>query len=210
MSDLNDFLNAKPSKEEYRKKIFIVYEGHVTEKKYFTALDIKKNIDFIDCGDTPMCKVDRLNSLVESKGYKHNFKDEKIYVLDFDIVKSEGHKKNICNYLEEKFTIYYTNPCFELWLLLHFEQDINLLKSIKKDQIIKHAKKEKYLEFNGANDKGLSDTDIVNLKSRVPVAIKTACEIGIEYKILTKENLNEILNYENMTNLDKLLAEIAV
>lgn len=209
MSDLNEFLEASPKQEEYRKKIFIVYEGRVTEKKYFNSISIKKNINLIDCGDTPMCKVDRLNSLVKAKGYEGDFSDEKIYVLDFDIIESDGHKLNIYDYLDSDFVVYYTNPCFELWLLYHFETDENVMKTIRKDRIVTYTKRKEYLEFSGGDNKDLTETDIIELKNRIPDAIEFAKKIGIEYKQLTKENLETILQEINLTNLDILLNEIA-
>lgn len=187
-----------------------MYEGKRTENAYFTNLSIKKNIELIDCGDSPMCKAERLNRLVVDKGYKGNFNDEKIYVLDFDIVESDGHKNNIYDYLDSKFVVYYSNPCFELWLLYHFENDIKILTTIKKEDIVSYSKSNKYLDFKGIDDKDLTDDDITNLNASIENAINTSSLVGVEYKVLTKSNLDHILKEINLTNLDVLLKEISV
>lgn len=89
-------------------------------------------------GGTYKKVINTAKSLVEN-GYDHVY-----CLIDFDIILSEN---KIIEFIQDskainnkEITIYINNPCFETWILLHFEKTgkgFNDCEAVSKD-IIKH------------------------------------------------------------------------
>ncbi|MCD8480750.1 MAG: RloB family protein [Candidatus Cloacimonetes bacterium] len=117
--------------ERYPGKIFIFTEGSVTEQKYFEK--------FIEYFKIPQARVE----VVDRKSHCSSPKDVLNYVIDFqqDIKKQEPviskyydywlimdtdrWEKNLYQAIDEAFQRKYgvavSDPCFEIWYLLHYE-----------------------------------------------------------------------------------------
>ena len=118
---------------EAEKFYILSYEGTTTEKKYFA--DLRNSIYFNDSGKIETIPLKRkanqgsnpisVKQLLKEAKKEYNFKStdefwliidrddwENIHRIDFDLLIEECDK-------ESNFFIALSNPCFELWLILH-------------------------------------------------------------------------------------------
>jgi len=100
----------------------VVCEGEVTEVEYFTGLRIAERIPIeleVDPGGDPKALVDRA---VKSARASRRAKDPYDHVwCVFDVDEhpkmADAKQKALAN----KLPYALSNPCFELWILLHFQ-----------------------------------------------------------------------------------------
>ena len=112
----------KSSQFDSRKHIVIATEGSQTEPKYFDALRQKYrsgSVKVLRKGtkSDPMSVLNRLDS--ERK--RRNEKTEFWAVIDHDRRPKEELETFAKRAKEKGYCIADSNPCFELWLLLHFK-----------------------------------------------------------------------------------------
>ena len=147
----------RPSKFREQGKVFILaYEGNNTEPQYYEALKEKLrykeftlHIESLKRGktDTNSAPKHVFNKL-KAKKSEYNFKDSDEFwmiidkdnwVLDEWVTKCQN---------EKNFHIALSNPCFEIWLLLH-RKDINEYTSDEVEKIFKNekiTKRKRHLE----------------------------------------------------------------
>lgn len=117
----------KPSTRKPKKTVLLVGSGKETEPNYFRALVQEASIasEFAVTVKTgPGQSPDRIVSwTMEVRKKTPNHFDEAVCVLD---VEDSQHRKAldkaIALALKNKITLYLSNPCFEVWLLSHFEK----------------------------------------------------------------------------------------
>jgi ribosomal protein S15P/S13E len=127
----------KFQKRHYRKICYICTEGEKTEPEYFSMF--KKNgltVEIVPCNrktnyDGIINKIDKI-----LKYEKHfNITPEVWLVADIDNNKKEDFNKLQAWLIKNKCFSAISSPCFEYWLLLHFEEvkgRLNVNRCIKK------------------------------------------------------------------------------
>ncbi len=141
------FINAE--------KIYILsYEGTVSEKKYFE--DFRKSDFFNDSGLIETISLKRpkdrgsdpinVKKLLQEAKREYNFKNTD----EFWLVIDRDHWETIHNYnfdklvedckAEKNFYLAMSNPCFEIWLILHLK-DVNEYSKEEQKAILENAKK---------------------------------------------------------------------
>lgn len=171
----NDYINNYASDDisynEIRNVIVDIYKDDVFDdlaNNIFNYLELQKNV--LDYNP----EIDVINLIVDRD--KGNFKD-----CQYDNLVAECNSKNI--------KLYVSNPCFEVWLLMHFDEfeSLDFNKLLENKRVNRSKKSRKYA------DKKLSDIigyDKSNLKfddfvDRVDIAInreKKYCEDVLELK----------------------------
>ncbi len=160
----NKFNSYKLRTEEkinYKRKIFIAYEGVRTEPKYFSRMNCylnsqnKYNVELFlvdrfrkDGRSHPKHVRDGIIEYYEeiSKDFIPR-KDCLFIVIDIDDHFGDTPEKVAFNYNEYlhtlitkdgiKISAFVSNPCFELWLILQFEIADNLdLVKLKENEVI--------------------------------------------------------------------------
>jgi len=115
-----------------RKSLLVLCEGKVTEPKYLNAFKHEHRSQLIEVEVVPECGVPK--SLVEQAvdRKKHAEKEARRYsdpyrkydevwcVFDVDIHPNLPEAKQQA--LDNKLNLAISNPCFELWVLLHFRE----------------------------------------------------------------------------------------
>jgi RloB-like protein len=134
-----DFSRRAPH-EEPRKRVYLFCEGAVTERLYFEALGrlYRKNVKVIlseKSGRDPLTLVQF--AIVQGTRDSNDMNDEYWAVFDrddhlsFDDAFERAKKGNI--------RIAFSNPCFELWILLHFQaQTANLSRTEATKRLKNH------------------------------------------------------------------------
>lgn len=108
------------------KLIVIATEGIKTEVIYFEDLkekykNLKVHTEVIKKKDTKSSPEYILDSLIEFKNtYKLNVNDELWLVIDFDKWGTKKISSISTSCRQKRIHLALSNPCFELWLLLHF------------------------------------------------------------------------------------------
>jgi hypothetical protein len=122
-------LKRRPPVREPKRKLIVVCEGKVTEPEYLTALArdcralIALDLSIERGAGTPMSLVERAAALSPRKRRKRAESFEKrdeIWVM-FDRDEHPYFIDAINRAQSVGVGVAYSNPCFELWLALHFE-----------------------------------------------------------------------------------------
>ena len=183
----------RPSEKLDSSLIVIATEGRKTEKNYFDDLKdfyLSKKIHVViipneDDKSDPQNTLKRLDGFYQK--YQIGEKDELFLVIDRD----RWPETNLLNVFEEcqlkEMTMCLSNPCFELWLLLH-EKDVSecpgtektLLFENKKENKLKRSKTfldKKLMKYWGGYSKTKKDFSF--LMGKVNVAIKNARKLDL-------------------------------
>lgn len=136
------------------EKLFILsYEGTVSEKKYFE--DFRKSDIFNDSGLIEIISLKRpkdkgsdpinVKKLLQKAKREYRFKntDEFWLIIDRDDWESI-HNHNFESLVldcknENNFFLAMSNPCFEIWLILHLK-DVNEFSDNEKQALLKNPK----------------------------------------------------------------------
>jgi hypothetical protein len=136
------------------EKLFILsYEGTVSEKKYFE--DFRKSDIFNDSGLIEIISLTRpkdkgsdpinVKKLLQKAKREYRFKDTDEFWLIIDRDDWESiHKHNFESLVidckaENNFFLAMSNPCFELWLILHLK-DVNEFSDTEKQKLLENPK----------------------------------------------------------------------
>lgn len=136
------------------EKLFILsYEGTVSEKKYFE--DFRKSEMFNDSGLIEVISLKRpkdkgadpinVKKLLQKAKREYRFKDTDEFWLIIDRDDWESiHNHNFDSLIrdcqaENNFYLAMSNPCFELWLILHLK-DINDFTTAEKQKLLENPK----------------------------------------------------------------------
>jgi hypothetical protein len=158
-----------PRKQNLRDpKLFIIaVEGEITEKQYFSLFQSTRvQVEVLQTSDgksAPNYVLDRLDEF--KKRYELSEEDELWLVCDVD---RWGNKKlsDVCRKARTKgYNLAISNPCFEVWLCLHF-QDLDHRDKTCTD--FKKRLREILGSYRGNN------LDLEKYSSNVPGAIDRA------------------------------------
>lgn len=109
-----------PGSREQRKVVRVLAEGKVTEPQYLRAVASPEvHVDFGDMGSTPMTLVRRAREEKKANRGADDF-DEIWCVFDYD--EHPDVAKAIHEARQSGIGTAMSNPCFELWLVLHVEE----------------------------------------------------------------------------------------
>ncbi len=122
-------LSRRKAKRASYEKILIVCEGEKTEPLYFTDLvqDKKLNSANVEidgsCGSSPKSVFERALALWENENRKGDPFDKVFCVIDRD--NHDSYEETVARIARQEpegtFFSATSVPCFEYWLLLHFE-----------------------------------------------------------------------------------------
>ncbi|APT76044.1 hypothetical protein LN42_06355 [Marinitoga sp. 1137] len=193
MSRKGYFKNKGKRKKDIREilpSILIVCEGEKTEKLYFEAFEVPNAHVRVE-GEGRGANV----LLEAARKYLKNDEYDQIWlVFDKDEVKDQDFN-NAINKIESKgYNAIYSNPCFELWYLLHFSFQQSTLS---KEECLKKLKSRipKY-------EKNIEDM-YERLKDKIEVAIKNAKKLEEQ-----KKDINSYSKKNPYTNVYKLVEEL--
>lgn len=130
-------LKRRPDALEQRKRFFIVCEGRVTEPKYLSVIlraRETKDGEITIRRPPPNTPKGMVESALDwkkkglggrKKATKLDVKDEAWCVFDVEAKVSQTARPGLAEALKmakvNKISIALSNPCFELWVLLHYE-----------------------------------------------------------------------------------------
>lgn len=105
--------------------IIIATEGRLTEKQYFTLfcsrrVQIKTLPTSDDGHSSPQHVLDRLNAFKDEYNFGHN--DEFWLMVDVDRWGDKKLAEVTQEALGKGYKLSISNPCFEVWLLCHFQK----------------------------------------------------------------------------------------
>lgn len=108
----------------YRKMFVVATEGKKTEPEYFEMIDGTESVVKVKClrghGNTPQQVLAKMKKFLKSEGLREG--DEAWLVVDRDQWNpSDLDKLYQWSRTAGKYGLAVSNPCFEYWLLLHFE-----------------------------------------------------------------------------------------
>jgi len=149
MGRYNRQRSNKKSKKKENKKIFIFAEGEKTEKIYFERFNYEVSrklkragvITVHGLGCNTLSLVKKAIYLIEKEDFNYKI-DEKWVVFDKDDFKSDQFDNAISKAEQNGFKVGWSNECFELWYLLHFEKFNNNCDSRKEyyQKLTQHLK----------------------------------------------------------------------
>ena len=136
----NNSLKRRPPSREALRQYLIVCEGEVTERHYFDDLRILERIPieirFI-AGATPKTLVEWAVREKRACGGKDKIYEEIWVVFDVDTHPFLAEARQQAN--DNSIKIAISNPCFELWALLHFQDQSAYIKCAEvRDLCKKH------------------------------------------------------------------------
>lgn len=168
-----------PIKTDFKRKsglrdarLFVIAtEGSDTEKIYFEALkntfihtrsrvqiEVLNRVDFgINANNSS--PIDVLKTLDEFKKRYHLKSDDQLWlVIDRDCqnIKDKGLSEIVQQIIQKKYFLALSNPCFELWLVLHFENP-NGFDEAKCAEYLKNEKENKKNDPKRLLEKKLAD-----------------------------------------------------
>ncbi len=127
---------SRKSKIRNTAKYYLFPEGTKTEYKYFDEVELKRilnitNLEVILKEDTSTS--DPVNLFKFATGYlkKNRIKpdNDNIVVFVFDLEMGQSNRYERCRQLKnligensDKYRIYISNPCIELWFIMHHER----------------------------------------------------------------------------------------
>lgn len=139
------------------EKLFVLsYEGTISEKKYFN--DFRESVFFNDSGLIEIVPLKKeknsgtdplsVKNLLKKAKHSYNFKKtdefwliidrdhwETIHKIDFDKLVADCNK-------EDNFFLAMSNPCFEIWLIMHLK-DINEYNEEKVGLLLENPSKSR-------------------------------------------------------------------
>jgi hypothetical protein len=125
---LPELRRRKPSRSEHQRFILIC-EGEKTEPAYFKALKAQYpgalvSIEFVAPAGTPITIKEkarvRMAELREEQRKNPSAKADTVWAV-FDRDKHDHVAEAIAGCESAGAQVAYSNPCFEVWLILHFE-----------------------------------------------------------------------------------------
>lgn len=169
---------------EVNKKIFILAEGEKTEIKYFEGLkDYSKELGISDLLEiVPLYRKSETKGIsnpsrlaklavdyIEEKKYEEEgkFYDEEIDKFLIVIDRDKGSFFNYQEFIDkykDRFLLGISNPCFELWLLLHKENAVEEIINKHSNEILENCKVSNVHTFTS---KKVSEVFNINPKSRM-------------------------------------------
>jgi hypothetical protein len=175
-------LDRSKSPQRDCRLIIIATEGQKTEKQYFSMFgNTRVQVIILPTEDG---KSDPKAVLARIKGYQneHNLNSEDELWLVIDVDKwPESNLSEIARQSKQgSFKLAISNPCFEVWLLCHFQNAAEVQESIgasKNCSKIEDTLKDLLGGYNKSN------LNCLLFKDKIEFAIQIAKELDIEPKI---------------------------
>jgi len=177
---------TRPSGYRDAKFIIIAAEGTNTEEQYFTDLAKSYPAQNIRVKVIPRSDPDPKAVIKALDDYRKEFSlslrkdyDELWMVIDIDQWKEKMLSEVVASCEQKRYGCAISNPCFELWLLLHLksleEYDPESLRKFKEQRKVKEKKHPLKLELSklldGYNE---SNLDTSKFLGNVEIAIERA------------------------------------
>jgi hypothetical protein len=111
----------------YRRIIVVATEGRETERQYFSPLNnVRSTVRLLCLNKSDQSAPDqvlrRMKTYLAQKGLKPDMGDEAWIVVDVDRWGEDALQRlNHWASSQPYYGLAVSNPCFEVWLLLHFE-----------------------------------------------------------------------------------------
>lgn len=169
-------LRRRPPKLKPKPRLLIICEGRVTEPSYFRGLKSEEQVRSVevivdDEGGTPKTLVERAALRMKAarraaKGARdQNLRYDEIWCV-FDVDEHPKLKDAKQQAKANNISIAASNPCFELWLLLHFRD--------QRAWIHRHDVQRACTEYIRDFEKEIKFSEI---RERVEDAVKRAIEL---------------------------------
>lgn len=182
---------------EKEKIVVLAFEGNETEKQYFSAFRDSENFNdkliylhllTRDAKDTRSAPKHVFNKLkTEARDiYNFNKTDELWMIIDTDRWGNIPEIIELCKSHENMF-VAVSNPCFELWLLLHIA-DVDSYDDEESEKILKNKKitnKKNYIDTKIADIIGSYNKSKLNALLFLPhidTAIERAKKLDFELR----------------------------
>jgi hypothetical protein len=146
MAKRNDTLRRRRPFREVKRRILIVCEGEVTEPKYFNDLrhQTRSLVELeIEPGGTSKALVERAVELkkaaekVAKRSKDENLKYDSVWcVFDVDVHPFLAEAKQQAR--DNDINVAVSNPCFELWALLHFQDQHAHIERHEVQRLCRH------------------------------------------------------------------------
>lgn len=217
--DLHHKRKAKKAKDLQRKKsrrssydkILIVCEGEKTEPNYFTDLVCYYKINTANveidgsCGSSPKSILKRAEDLAKNE-YKKGDGFDRIYCV-FDKDSHETYDETVAKIAGKKpkgiFYAAISVPCFEYWLLLHFQYTTKPYNRAGKSSIGNEVLKELkavYPNYEKGNDKVFSEL-INQIEFAKQNAMRALEHSNKNFTDNPSTNIHELIDYlQNINN----------
>lgn len=131
MTNLRRFksLSRKIGTKDPKPKIVIYCEGRRTEPDYFNAMkrffrSVVMDIEIIEAAGVPMTIARTASEAAQAakkRNRRQSYEDRDEFWAVFDCDDHPKVKQAITCCQRANVGVAYSNPCFELWLILHFE-----------------------------------------------------------------------------------------
>lgn len=175
----------RKSKVHLKPEIGIYCEGE-SEKQYFTMLNQKYRASNIK---TKRVKIDSIGEsgirLIEAARKKADYlHQEQVYAV-FDRDEKTNDELLRCKKLAKKLKvkILFSSICFEIWILLHFE---NVMRDYTREELFTKLSGEKYFGSDYTRFKGSSYRQF--LFDRVQIAINNAGTLYGKHNDMIKDS----------------------
>lgn len=219
---------------DYTKKYYFVFEGRNTEVEYFKGIDkyskelgISNMIEIIILEKDESIKNDSapIRLLEEAKRKKTELiandefdedLDKFVLVFDRDSFKPVDKKQiefiEFISVAKKEAILAVTSPCFEIWLLLHFEKISleNKKNSIKEQDLDTLVAIEKYYEDFRQNLKVSNKHTFTSNAFSLTTGLNPKSNLNFDTVLL--ENVELAINHEHFslieTDVDKMVDKL--
>jgi hypothetical protein len=155
-------LGRRPPSRDPKAKLIVVCEGKNTEPSYISSLvkecGASSVIDLVLQGGAgvPLSVVRRARELLKSAAGEFSAHDQAWAVFDRDI--HPGFDQAINEAAAGNIFVAFSNPCFELWIILHYRdqdgpaQRSELQRMLKRLMPKYNPRKSKLVDFSAIRD----------------------------------------------------------
>ncbi|SMN11956.1 hypothetical protein SPBRAN_155 [uncultured Candidatus Thioglobus sp.] len=129
----------KLKKRVLKDRILLVSEGKETEQNYFKGLCqiLRISIEIKDINKTSLGSLlAKVKRIVDNAKREKNPFTQVIFIVDKDDFQHYEQDKNDVKKIDN-FHVFFSEPCFEYWLLLHFQpikKPFNNCQTLKSDK----------------------------------------------------------------------------
>lgn len=169
------YCSRKEKNRKIRKRIYIICEGEKTEHNYFNGFKERNSgVEIIPIGGQytdPKNIVEFAEKRIDKWSIDFEYGDAVWCVFDVDRNSDHVLKEANDYAISKNINVGLSNPCFELWFLLHFK---DVFSSITCEEVI-HDLKRHIKNYK----KSMSINDI--LKPYLSDALKRAIKLNKKY-----------------------------
>lgn len=201
------------------RRYYLIFEGAYTEVKYFQGIDdnrkslrIHNSIEIVflhkdgelQNQSNPKKLLELVNQKKEELKNSDQYEDidRFVIVFDRDSFKTPEKYLEFVNLAEKDNILAITSPCFELWLLLHYDGSVDIHIRPNQKEILKNKKEsnnhtfmsKKFASVSGMNSK--SNLKVENLIKNVDTAIiqeKTVSQVAEEMATAIGSNIGVLI-----------------